>query len=96
MKDDLPVEFGCGKIPLEDILAYLDINRDPEIDENTLKILLEKGTYGCSWKEIESYFQTHFSECPDCRLEYDSFVQDDMRIESGVDEIKRCLRKYKS
>ena len=95
MKDDLPVEFGCGRIPLEDILAYMDINRDPEIDEETLKILLKRGTYGSSWREIESYFQTHFSECPDCRTEYEKLAKDLETTQSGVDEIRRWARNYK-
>lgn len=93
MEDDLPVEFGCGSIPLEDIMAYMDINQNPEVDKGTLKILLERGSYGNSWREIESYFQNHFSECPDCRTEYDDLVRNNEAFQSAFDEIRRWAKR---
>jgi len=47
-EEDAIDEIGCGRIPLEDFMAFADIQRFPAIDEENLRHLIEKGTYGKS------------------------------------------------
>ena len=77
-------------------MAFWDIQRLPEVDEETVEILLKRGSYGDSLEKIKSYFQAYFSKCSDCKTEYDSLIKDFRFIQLGVEGIKKWVRDYRS
>jgi len=73
MIEDQLFEGGtCGKIPLEDLLEYVELTADSErdVDITSFVSYLSDEGYGKSLKEIDLFFQEHLSGCFTCNEYY--------------------------